>query len=71
MVTDVLDSIEPGVFTKIIFVLQGRSNNNVNVRLTEFRINNKEVALRIRKYFATKKEQARIREDSTSQAVSL
>jgi hypothetical protein len=48
MVADVLDSIELGVSTKIIFVLQ-RISNDRTVLLAKVTVKSKEVALRIRK----------------------
>ena len=55
IVAEVLNSIEPGIASEIIFVSQGRSNNR-DVPLAEVRMSSKEVALRLRKSFAQKKK---------------
>ncbi len=55
MVSEVLDSIEPGSSSEIIFVNQGRSNNK-DIPLAEVRMRNRDMALKIRKNFALKKK---------------
>ncbi len=51
MVAEVLDSIDGTACSEIFFVTQGRSNNK-NVPLAEDRIKSKEIAIRVRNFFA-------------------
>ena len=55
IVAEVLNSIEPGSSSEIIFVSQGRSNNR-DIPLAEVRMNSKETAIRLRRTFAQKKK---------------
>ena len=55
IVSEVLNSIEPGISSEIIFVSQGRSNDR-DIPLAEVRLSSKEIALRIRRTFAQKKK---------------
>ena len=55
LVSEVLNSIEDGIASEIIFVSQGRSNNR-DIPLAEVRMSSREIALRLRKTFAQKKK---------------
>jgi hypothetical protein len=50
MVSGVLESIKKGSSQHVIFVSQGRSGNR-DILLAEIRLANKEIAVRIRKFF--------------------
>jgi hypothetical protein len=54
IVSKILNSIEPGISSEIIFISQGRSNNK-EIPLAEVRMSSREVAMRIRRNFAHKK----------------
>jgi hypothetical protein len=54
IVSDILNSIEPGVSSEITFVSQGHSNSR-DIPLAEVRISSREIALRLRKTFAQKR----------------
>ena len=69
MVSEVLESIEPGSSSEIIFVAQGRSNNK-DIPLAEVRISNRDIALKIRRSFAEKKNRAKTLVESTFPTVS-
>ncbi len=55
IVSEVLDKIESGVSSQIVFVTQGRSKDR-EVPLAEVRMKDKETAIRLRKKFATQKK---------------
>ena len=46
IVSKILNSIEPGISSEIIFISQGRSNNK-EIPLAEVRMSSREVAIRI------------------------
>jgi hypothetical protein len=62
MVSEVLESNEPGSSSEIIFVAQGRSNSK-DIPLVEVRISNRDTAAKIRKSFAIKKIRPRLWSD--------
>ena len=55
IVSEILNAIEPGSASEIIFVSQGRSNNR-DIPLAEVRLSNRETAKRLRKTFAQQKK---------------
>ena len=55
IVSEVLDKIEPGISSEIVFVTQGRSRDR-EVPLAEVRMKSKEIATRLRKGFANQKK---------------
>jgi hypothetical protein len=70
IVSEVLEKIESGVSSQIVFVTQGRSKDR-EVPLAGVRMKDKETAIRFRKKFATQKKRARILEGPKSRTVSL
>jgi hypothetical protein len=55
IVSEVLNVIEPGISSEIIFVSQGRSSNK-DIPLADVRMSSKEIVLRLRRTFAQKKK---------------
>jgi hypothetical protein len=70
IVSEVLDKIESGVSSQIVFVTQGRSKDR-EVPLAEVRMKDKETVIRLRKKFAIKKKRVKIWKRPKSRTASL